>query len=84
MVQISLGIIGGGQLGSMLAESAKKINIKTIIYCDNMDAPAKNFSDEFICGKYNDDQQINEFLKKVDIVTFEFENIPFSTLSKIN
>ena len=84
MSEPTLGIIGGGQLGSMLAEAAKKINIKTIIFCDNIDAPAKNFSDEFICGKYNDDQKLNEFLNKVDLVTFEFENIPFSTLSKIN
>ena len=84
MGEPTLGIIGGGQLGSMLAEAAKKINIKTIIFCDNIDAPAKNFSDEFVCGKYNDDQKINEFLNKVDLVTFEFENIPFSTLSKIN
>ena len=71
-----LGIVGGGQLGSMLASAAKKINIKTIIFCDNIDAPAKNFSDEFICGKYNDDQKINEFLNKginllsVSILTF--------------
>ena len=84
MGELTLGIIGGGQLGSMLAEAAKKINIKTIIFCDNIDAPAKNFSDEFICGKYNDDQKINEFLNKVDLVTFEFENIPFETLIKIN
>ena len=84
MSEPTLGIIGGGQLGSMLAEAAKKINIKTIIFCDNIDAPAKNFSDEFICGEYNDDQKINEFLNKVDLVTFEFENIPFSTLSKID
>ena len=84
MGELTLGIIGGGQLGSMLAEAAKKINIKTIIFCDNIDEPAKNFSDGFICGKYNDDQKINEFLNKVDLVTFEFENIPFSTLSKID
>ena len=38
MSEITLGIIGGGQLGSMLAISAKKLNIKTIIYCDDPDA----------------------------------------------
>ena len=58
MIQISLGIIGGGQLGSMLAESAKKLNIKTIIYCDDIDAPAQNFCNEFIFGKYNDKEKI--------------------------
>jgi len=37
-----LGIIGGGQLGSMLASAARKVNIKTIIICDDPNAPAKN------------------------------------------
>ena len=79
-----VGIIGGGQLGSLLAQAARKINIRTIIFCDDSNSPAKNFSDEFLCGDYNDDNKINEFIKKVDLVTFEFENIPFKTLEKIN
>ena len=48
MVKLTLGIIGGGQLGSMLASAAKKIDIKTVIFCDNKDAPAQKFSDDFI------------------------------------
>ena len=79
-----LGIIGGGQLGSMLASAARKVNIKTIIICDDPNAPAKKFADEFILSNYNNDQKIEEFAKKVDIVTFEFENIPYLTLEKIN
>jgi 5-(carboxyamino)imidazole ribonucleotide synthase len=79
-----LGIIGGGQLGSLLAEAAKKINIKTIIYCDDRDAPGQKFSDEFINGKYDNENLIHEFIKKVDLITFEFENIPYKTLNKIN
>ena len=43
MSKIILGIIGGGQLGSMLSIAAKKLNIKTIIFCDDINAPAKNF-----------------------------------------
>ena len=49
MSEIKLGIIGGGQLGSMLSNAAQKLNVKTVIYCDDLDAPAKNFCDEFIC-----------------------------------
>ena len=79
-----LGIIGGGQLGSMLADAAKKINIKTVIFCDDPDAPAQNFSDEFIYGKYDNQNSIDQFISSVDIVTFEFENIPYKTLEKIN
>ena len=84
MSQINLGIIGGGQLGSMLSVAAKKLDIKTIIYCDDKDAPAKNFSDDFICGQYQDVQKINEFINKVDVITYEFENIPYSTLKEMN
>jgi 5-(carboxyamino)imidazole ribonucleotide synthase len=78
-----LGIIGGGQLGSMLCQAAKKINIKTVIYCDDKDAPAQNYADSFINANYDDENQIQDFIKKVNIVTFEFENIPVSILEKI-
>ena len=79
-----LGIIGGGQLGSMLSTAAKKIDIKTVVYCDDMNAPAQNFANEFIYGRYDDEKKINEFASKVDVVTFEFENIPYETLYKIS
>ena len=84
MSEINLGIIGGGQLGSMLSEAAKKLNIKTIIYCDDIAAPAKNFCEQFIYGDYQDKNKIREFVNKVDLVTYEFENIPFETLNEIN
>ena len=84
MSDITLGIIGGGQLGSMLAISAKKLNIKTVIYCDDLDAPAQNFCDKFISGEYGDKEKIIEFVNLVNFVTFEFENIPFETLNEIN
>ena len=54
MTNITLGIIGGGQLGSLLSLAAKKYEIKTIIFSNDYDAPGKLFSDEFIFGKYDD------------------------------
>ena len=84
MSGINLGIIGGGQLGSMLSEAAKKLNINSIIYCDDIDAPAQNFCEQFIYGDYNDKNKIQEFVNKVDLITYEFENIPFETLNEIN
>ena len=84
MVNPTIGIIGGGQLGSFLCAAAKKIDIKTIIFSDDINAPAQNFSDEFIFGSYDDELKINYFIEKVDIVTYEFENIPYKILSKIN
>ncbi len=84
MLEKKLGIIGGGQLGSLLSAAAKKLDIKTIVYCDDIDAPAQNFCDDFIYGKYDDKEKILEFIKKVDIITFEFENIPYETLNDMN
>jgi len=84
MSNTSIGIIGGGQLGSMLCSAAKKLNIKSVVISDDKDAPAQFFADEFIFSKYNDDIKIQEFCNKVEFVTFEFENIPYDTLKKID
>ena len=80
----NLGIIGGGQLGSMMSSAAKKLDIKTVVYSDDKDAPAQNFCDEFIFGGYDDKQKILEFISKVDVVSYEFENIPYETLNEMN
>ena len=80
----TLGIIGGGQLGSLLAVAAEKLNIKTVILSDDAEAPAKNFTPIFICGNYEDEKIINDFISKIDLVTFEFENIPYKVLKNIN
>jgi len=84
MPQKNLGIIGGGQLGSMLSQAAKKLNIRTTIYSDDADAPAQNFCDEFVHGNYNDKKKVLEFASKVDVITYEFENIPYETLNEMN
>ena len=76
--------MGGGQLGSLLAVAAKKLDIKTTVYCDDIDAPAQNFCDEFIFGEYNDKKKILEFVSTVDVITYEFENIPYETLNEMN
>ena len=84
MSSITLGIIGSGQLGSMLCQAAKKLNIKTVVITDDVQGPAQNFSDQFIFAKYNDQKKIKEFIDQVDIVTFEFENIPIDILVQIS
>ena len=84
MSDITLGIIGGGQLGSMLAIAAKKLNVKTVVFCDDLDAPAKNFCNQFVTGNYDNKEKISEFINQVDLVTYEFENIPYETLNEIN
>jgi len=84
MSKPTIGIIGGGQLGSMLCTAAKNLNIKTVIISDDKNAPAQFFADEFIFCKYNDELKIEEFSNKIDFATFEFENIPYDILCKID
>ena len=79
-----LGIIGGGQLGSLLSVAANKIGIKTVILSDDENAPAKNFTEKFIYGKYDNKAITQEFIDSVDLITYEFENIPFHILQSIN
>ena len=84
MSDITLGIIGGGQLGSLLSVAANKLNIDTVIFSDDKNSPAKKFTRNFISGNYDDEKLIKEFLSKVNVITYEFENIPYKILKKLN
>ena len=84
MPDITLGIIGSGQLGSMLCQAAKKLNVKTVVISDDEQGPAQNYCDQFIFSKYDNQIKIKDFINKVDVVTFEFENIPVDILKSID
>ena len=84
MSDITLGIIGSGQLGSLLCQAAKKLKVKTIVISDDNKGPAQNYADEFIFSRYDNGDKIKEFVSKADIVTYEFENIPVEILKRIN
>ena len=84
MSNITLGIIGGGQLGCLLSQAANKLKIETVIFSDDKNSPAKNLTKNFIIGNYDDENLIKEFLSKVNIITYEFENIPYKILKKLN
>ena len=84
MSEITLGIIGSGQLGSLLCQAAKKLKVKTIVISDDEKGPAQNYADEFIFSRYDNGDKIKEFVSKADIVTYEFENIPVEILKQIN
>ena len=81
---ICLGVIGGGQLGSLLCSAAKRLKVKTVVLSDDKDGPAQHFCDQFIYSKYDDNTKVKEFITKVDVVTYEFENIPVDFLNLIN
>ena len=75
-----LGIIGGGQLGSMLCMSAKKINIDTVILSDDEAAPAQNFCNKFINCEYSNYGKIKDFLGNYN--DYRFKNQEIASVKK--
>ena len=79
----TLGVIGGGQLGKMIGLAAANLGISCHFFDPDKNAPAKNISQSFYNYHYDNEKKLLEFAKKCDFLTYEFENIPLSTLKKI-
>lgn len=79
----TIGIIGGGQLGRMLAMSAKEMGYKIAILDPSPDCCARIFSDKFIEANFDDYKKIEELCKISNVITFEFENINADSLEKL-
>ena len=78
--KIRLGILGGGQLGRMSAQAAKKLNIETIIFCPEKYSPASYVSDQTIIAEYDNEEALKAFSEMCDFISYEFENIPIKTV----
>jgi 5-(carboxyamino)imidazole ribonucleotide synthase len=76
----TIGILGGGQLGRMLAVAASRLGLKAHIYSDEAGVPAFDVSAAKTVGPYTDADAIARFADAVDVVTCEFENVPAETL----
>jgi len=75
----TLGILGGGQLGRMLAMAAARLGIDVHIYAPEESSPAAKVSAAFTCASYDDRDALKAFAQTVDAVTTEFENVPAET-----
>ncbi|MFO0108975.1 MAG: 5-(carboxyamino)imidazole ribonucleotide synthase, partial [Alphaproteobacteria bacterium] len=80
----TIGIVGGGQLGRMLARAASRMGYKTHIYTPEKDSPASHVSTMTTIGAYQDASALRAFAQSVDVITFEFENIPAETLEMLD
>ena len=83
MLKPIIGILGGGQLGMMLCDAAKKIGLETHTFCPDDECPSKSKSTYFTIGEYTDEKKIIKFSNEVDFITYEFENIPIKTIDFI-
>ncbi|WP_029004466.1 5-(carboxyamino)imidazole ribonucleotide synthase [Azorhizobium doebereinerae] len=79
----TIGILGGGQLGRMIALAAAPLGLKTHIYCPDRDSPAFQVSDAHTCAAYDDGAALDRFAAGVDVVTYEFENVPLATAERL-
>jgi 5-(carboxyamino)imidazole ribonucleotide synthase len=79
----TIGIIGGGQLGRMLALAAARLGLKTCIYNDEPDAPAFQVTQKSVAAPYDDLVQLGAFADTCDAVTFEFENLPAHAIAHL-
>lgn len=79
----TIGIIGGGQLGRMMALAAKEAGFKIAVLDPGMDSPTGQVADIEIIAPYNDRQALEELAEVSDVITYEFENIDAAGLEKL-
>jgi 5-(carboxyamino)imidazole ribonucleotide synthase len=77
----TIGILGGGQLGRMLAQSASAMGLKCHIFAPEKDSPAFEVAANHTCANYEDEAALAKFASEVDVVTYEFENVPSACVS---
>ena len=80
----TIGIVGGGQLGRMTALAAHNMGYRTHIFSPEADSPAVQVSHEATIAAYNDERALQRFAESVDVISFEFENIPERTVHFLN
>ncbi|PTV96627.1 5-(carboxyamino)imidazole ribonucleotide synthase [Rhodobacter aestuarii] len=76
----TIGILGGGQLGRMLSVAASRMGLKCHIYEPGAGAPAGHVAERVFTAPYEDEACLRAFAAGVDVITYEFENIPTSAL----
>lgn len=75
----TIGILGGGQLGRMLALAAARLGLKVQVFSPDPDSPAFDVVQNATCAEYADVEALELFASDVDIITYEFENVPSAT-----
>jgi 5-(carboxyamino)imidazole ribonucleotide synthase len=75
----TVGILGGGQLGRMLALAAARLGLKCVVFAPEKDSPAFQVTRTHVVAAYDDRAALQRFAAGVDVITYEFENIPGDT-----
>lgn len=75
----TIGILGSGQLGRMLALAARQMGYRVHVFSPGQDTPTGQLADVEVCAAYDDLDAVRTFAQGVDVVTYEFENVPSAT-----
>jgi 5-(carboxyamino)imidazole ribonucleotide synthase len=75
----TLGVLGSGQLGRMFAIAARRMGYRVHTFSPDDDTPTGQVADLEVCASYDDLDAVKKFAKNVQVVTFEFENVPTAT-----
>ena len=78
-----IGIIGGGSLGMMMAEAAHRMGMQIIVMDPQIDCPCSQFAEEQIIGEFSDIKKMEELCLKSDVVTYAFENVPYTSIKEL-
>src|SRR3982751_1507152 len=76
----TIGVFGSGQLGRMFAIEARKMGYRVHTFSPETDTPTGQVADIETSASYNDLDAVRQFARSVDVVTFEFENVPSETV----
>ena len=76
----TVGVLGSGQLGRMFAIAARRMGYRVHTYSSKSDTPTGQLCDREVCASYDDLDAVRDFARGVDVVTFEFENVPAATV----
>lgn len=79
----TIGIIGGGQLGRMMAISARQMGYRVAVLEPSVDSPLGQIADTQLNAAYDDKVALTELLEKSDVVTYEFENVPYAAIREL-
>ncbi|PQO38108.1 5-(carboxyamino)imidazole ribonucleotide synthase [Blastopirellula marina] len=80
----TLGVLGSGQLGRMFAIAARRMGYRVHVLSPDTDTPTGQVADVEVTAKYDDLEAVARFAESVDVVTFEFENVPLETVNVVN
>ncbi len=80
----TIGILGGGQLGRMLALAAARLGLKVHVFAPEADSPAFDVAARHIRAAYDDRDALADFARSIDVATYEFENIPLTTVELLS